>query len=275
MERVDAAWDPDKVTWDSRPPSTPAGVSRAVGPGAGFYVEWEIGPLLAEWRDLRRPRPNFGLALRGPAGASLGLSLASAESAKPPRLVVSYTPVIAIDLGVALEWEPGADDKLGPELAPGCPSPAAGLPAGYRANLERGLREAARYLYSMSEGQITLGEVTIGSDPKAWQEADVRVLASSGYRPSAYVGGIVAAPRLAATPGGQPVLHYPAPVFLGRLWDGAGARCGGWAEPEGWRTIGHELAHFALFLYDQYANLRDSALTIPVLGLEFRVNSSP
>ncbi len=257
VERVDAAWDAADVSWNSRPPTTPAEISRLVGPGKGFYIEWEIGPLVAEWRALRRPRPSFGLALRGPASYNLGMALASGESATPPRLVVAYTPVIAIDLRVALEWEPGGADTLGAELAPGCPGPGAGMPAGYRANLERGLRETARYLYSMSEGQITLGEVTIGSDTKAWQEADVRVLASSGYRPSAYVGGIVDAPRLGATPGGQPVLHYPAPVFLGRLWDGAGARCGGWAEPEGWRTMGHELAHFALFLYDQYTNVRD------------------
>lgn len=85
----------------------------------------------------------------------------------------------------------------------------------------------------------------------------MRLLASSGYRPSAYAGGIVDAPRRVEAVAGRPVLYYPAPIYTGRLWDGGGARCGGWGEAEGWRTIGHELAHFALFLYDQYANLRD------------------
>lgn len=260
IERINTAWITTGVTWTTRPTSQPLDppVSRSVPAGGGTYVEWEIGTLVAEWRALRQPTPNFGIAVRGPAAYHLGVAFASAETITPPRLEVSYTPVVAIPLTVALEWTPGAADQLG-DIAPGCPALADGLPPSYLANLERGFNEAARYLFSMSEGQVTLGAVTIDVGPAAWRTADVRILASSGYRPSAYVGGIVDAPRIAATPGGRPVLHYPAPVFLGRLWNGADARCGAWAEPEGWRTIGHELAHFGLFLFDQYVNVRDGA----------------
>ncbi|MCA9981217.1 MAG: hypothetical protein KDD89_10290, partial [Anaerolineales bacterium] len=43
-------------------------------------------------------------------------------------------------------------------------------------------------------------------------------------------------------------------TYYGRLWDGKnGLGPGGqWDEPNAYRTIGHEWAHYALFLYDEY-----------------------
>jgi hypothetical protein len=67
-------------------------------------------------------------------------------------------------------------------------------------------------------------------------------------RPAAFVGGIVKTPtpNISATNGLTGTVFYPATIFLGRGWDGRSARCGGWSQPAGWRTIGHEWAHYAL-----------------------------
>ena len=259
IERVSAGWSAASVSWASRPASVATGFSSSVGSATGGYSSWDVTALVRDWA-LAGGLPNYGLALRGPGSAFSSRGFGSAEFGKPPRLVIRYTSgPIALDLRVALEWEPGSANGLAADIAVGCPSPPPALRDSYRENLAHGLREAAQYLYGFSEGQITLGKVTIGSDEAAWQNADIRILASSGYRPSAFVGGIVDAPMVGATPGGRPVLYYPAPILLGRLWDGSGARCGGWGEPEGWRSLGHELGHYALFLYDQYFSIVDGS----------------
>jgi hypothetical protein len=120
--------------------------------------------------------------------------------------------------------------------------------------LEAGLRKTAEYLYTYSEGQLALGTITVYTNGEHWADADLRVLASNAYRPSAFVGGIVNAPtqNISATAGVTNTVFYPATIFLGRSWNGLGARCGGWSQPAGWRTLGHEWAHYALYLYDEY-----------------------
>jgi hypothetical protein len=255
IEQVQEPWQANTANWNNRPATLDTGMSNTVSEQAGAYIHWDATALARAW--LADASSNNGLAIRGPATTFAARGFGSAEFGKPPRLVVQYTNgPLAIDLRVALEWEPGNEDGLLAAAAANCPGSTA---INYRDSLAKGLREAAQYLYSLSEGQITLGSVTIGTDEKAWQAADIRVLASSGYRPTAFVGGVVDEPVVHATPGGRPVIYYPAPILLGRLWDGSGARCGSWSEPEGWRTLGHELGHHALFLYDQYFSVVDGA----------------
>ncbi|NJN14923.1 MAG: hypothetical protein HC822_00715 [Oscillochloris sp.] len=176
-------------------------------------------------------------------------------------------PPIAIDLTVSLEWEPG-ELTLAEILPADCASRSN---TAYSEDLRQGLRAAAAYLYSYTRGTITLGNVQIFSGGAQWEQADIRVLASSGYRPSAFVGGSVATPTLREVTPGRAVIYYPGPTLLGRLWDGnperRGARCGPWSSPSGWRTIGHELAHQVLFLYDQYATLEGAPRRCSFTGL--------
>jgi hypothetical protein len=170
------------------------------------------------------------------------------------------TPTQAIeplDLTIAIEWELGAADQLAAIAATPCPAPAL----SYLDQLEQGLRETAAYLYYASEGQLRLGRITVTSADAKAADADIVILASNAYRPTAYVGGAVTAPTAYVRAGeSEPqVVFYPAPVLLGRLWDGRGARCGAWSDPAGWRTIGHELGHHVLRLYDRYFRASDGA----------------
>jgi hypothetical protein len=157
------------------------------------------------------------------------------------------------NLTVSLEWQPGTDTFTDDLTRAGC-TVASGTAPTYLEELEAGLRKTAEYLYSYSEGQLALGTITVYTNGEHWADADLRVLASNAYRPSAFVGGIVNAPtkNISGTAGVTNTVFYPATIFFGRSWDGLGARCGGWSQPAGWRTIGHEWAHYALYLYDQY-----------------------
>jgi hypothetical protein len=195
-----------------------------------------------------------------PALLLLALLICAGPASGIGRSSVPPAPLKTFDLTVSLEWQPGTADSLPDDMAlAGCSK--EGLAASYLEDLKQGLRQTAAYLYSYSEGQLALGKVTIYSGGDRWEAADLRVLASNSYRPSAFVGGIVDSPtqNISATSGLTATVFYPATILLGRAWDGRGARCGGWSQPAGWRTIGHEWAHYALFLYDEYFNATTNA----------------
>jgi hypothetical protein len=121
-------------------------------------------------------------------------------------MVVNSISIIWFDnLTVSLEWQPGALDSL--PLA-GCP--ASGVATSYLADLKAGLQQTAAYLYYYSEGQLALGHITIYTDGANWADADLRVLASSSYRPAAFVGGIVKTPtpNISATNGLTGTVFY-------------------------------------------------------------------
>lgn len=125
------------------------------------------------------------------------------------------------------------------------------------AEVREGLRQMSAYLYDATEGQMALGPLQIETDGQRWLEADFRFSAANDRRPSAFVGGIV--PELISykppeNMAGQRLVFTPAGTYYGRLWDGLNALGpnGQWDEPNAFRTLGHEWAHYALFLYDEY-----------------------
>ncbi|MEM8535588.1 MAG: hypothetical protein AAGF95_32455, partial [Chloroflexota bacterium] len=126
----------------------------------------------------------------------------------------------------------------------------------YLQDLEQAFKYTSAYLYNFTEGQMSLGTIDVYTGGENWEEADIQILADSTYRPSAFVGGIVDDPTVSpfTTIDDKPIVFYDLPIILGRLWNGEGARCGRWSNPAGWRTLGHELGHHALYLYDQYFN---------------------
>lgn len=191
---------------------------------------------------MRRTAPLILLALALVAGL-MPLRPAAAQPAPKKRFAIT----------VSTEWAPGSLDQLPADLAAaGCPAEAE---ATMLADLEQGLRSMAAQFYRFTGGQMAIDTINIYTGGEQWEQANIRVLASRSYRPSAFVGGVVAAPTASFSATGDPepiALFYPAPVLLGRQWDGRGARCGPWSAPEGWRTIAHEWAHHALYLYDEY-----------------------
>ncbi|MBA3468384.1 MAG: hypothetical protein H0T53_01945 [Herpetosiphonaceae bacterium] len=172
----------------------------------------------------------------------------------PDRAVAAAAPLVFFDLTVSLEWQPGTDDNLAKDLEwQGCSNTA--LRSAYLDDLRAGLEATAGYIYSYTGGQMALRNIDIYTNGEHWDKADIRILVDNSFRPTAFVGGIVATPTLFTSPKtGASRVFYPGGILLGRQWDGAGARCGSWAAAEGWRTIGHEWGHYALYLWDGYIN---------------------
>ena len=145
-------------------------------------------------------------------------------------------PLVLFSVRASLEWEP-----------------AAGSP--FLAELRQGLRQASAYLYDLSEGQMAFGPVAIQTGGRGWDSADLRFRAANDARPSAHVGGVTPARRPYTTQAGVSTVYAPGEITLGRYWDGRLASDplgGAWSNANGFRTLVHEWAHYALFLYDEY-----------------------
>ena len=122
------------------------------------------------------------------------------------------------------------------------------------ADIQAALRELSAVLYDWTEGQMTIGPMSIHTGGERWAEADLRFAPANDKRPSAFVGGIVPEP-LVYSGTLTDTTYTPATTYYGRLWDGRDAfveENGRWSQPAGYRTIAHEWAHYALFLYDEY-----------------------
>lgn len=130
----------------------------------------------------------------------------------------------------------------------------AWTPAGadYQADFQEAIRQAAAYLYDLSEGQMIFGPLTLYPAGPSWNAADFRLLPANDYRPTAFVGGIVPAGLPYTATNGSETHFTPAEIWLGRYWDGQQASTGDWSAPAGYRTLVHEWSHYALFLYDEY-----------------------
>ncbi|HEY0734795.1 MAG TPA: hypothetical protein VGD69_07790 [Herpetosiphonaceae bacterium] len=169
---------------------------------------------------------------------------------------------ITFNVTVSLEWQPGTGDLVQKDLLTSQCGSTASAGGNYLNELVAGLNQASNYLALYTNNQMRLGTVSIYTGGANWSSANIRVLADSSYRPKSFVGGIVTAPMTYASPHtGRSQTFYPGAIHLGRLWDGTGARCGGWSMSDGYRTIGHEWAHYALYLYDEYYRQTDLAPT--------------
>jgi hypothetical protein len=122
------------------------------------------------------------------------------------------------------------------------------------ADVTEALRQLSATLHDWTEGQMAVGPISVHAGGERWAEADLRFSPANDKRPSAFVGGMVAA----ATPYSgafADTVFTPAATYYGRLWDGRDAFVEGngrWTQPFAYRTIAHEWAHYALFLYDAY-----------------------
>ncbi len=156
--------------------------------------------------------------------------------------VSSANPLVLFSLDVSLEWDARYDER-------------------FVSQLEFDLARTSEVLYDWTNGQATLGEVTIYHDREQWLDAHMRIYATNRMRPTAAQGGIIT--EVITDPLQSDVTYAPGQVQMGALWNRYGESSGSLGED--WpRTLAHELGHFALFLNDNYLGLDEDGLLIPV-----------
>ena len=155
------------------------------------------------------------------------------------------------DLDVSAEWHVQGDPQ-------------------YADWLEGALIAAGRYLYEFTEGQLTLGKITVSQTMDGWEDADVRLLANNSLRPNAAIGGVVDMERV--DPLSQ-VTYQPGQVYMGSYWNRYavppnqpvivnGLPVSSESLDDDWAmAFAHELGHYLLFLFDTYRDVKgnDSA----------------
>jgi hypothetical protein len=160
-----------------------------------------------------------------PHPSALSLSYAGAALELPIMLggaafaeCFPQTQICLFNLIVALEWQPSQR---------------------YLSQLKAAFKRAAAFLYDVTDGFFALHHVLIGG-PDLMACADIQILASNRLSPRSWVSG----------------MHVPdkyVPIRVGRgLWTKTNSFSIPWSEPEAYRTLVHELAHYALELKDEY-----------------------
>lgn len=133
----------------------------------------------------------------------------------------------------------------------------------YKQGLRDNLDKAAQYLYDFTDGQMTLGALTVYQSLDNWDETNVRLYASNTLRPNAIVGGIVNTDTADVDPG-IVITYTPGTMDMGSAWNRYGVPPGQVVEDGGstidtatltddWSmAFAHELGHYLLYLFDTY-----------------------
>lgn len=117
--------------------------------------------------------------------------------------------------------------------------------ADYLQHIYTATQRAAAFLYDVTDGQMTFGQVAIYDKAEHWAEADLQILAKNVAQPHAYIAGIT----------DNDLAHV---MRVGRFWDGNTANTGNWSLDNGFRTLVHEFGHYGLGLYDEYFGYDDT-----------------
>ena len=141
----------------------------------------------------------------------------------------AQTPnLIFFNVLVALEWVPNDD---------------------YLRQLEWAFRRASDFLYDVTDGRMAFGQVTF-ANAEFMDCADIQIMASNRFHPRSWVAGFR---DLEADATGDETKSKYLPVRLGRgLWQQRNLVSIPWDEPEAYRALIHEWAHYALGLTDRY-----------------------
>jgi hypothetical protein len=107
--------------------------------------------------------------------------------------------------------------------------------AAYLSELQQGFKEASKYLYDATDGQMLFERVTIFENQQQWADADYHFWATNQLRPKSPVGTILES-------------RVRRPRF-GREW------LGPYTESDGFRAFIHEFGHYGLCLWDSYTRL--------------------
>ena len=161
--------------------------------------------------------------------------------------VSSDNNLLLFHLNVSLEWN-GRNDPL------------------FLLELEESFKKASEILYDVTNGQVALGQINLFHNKAYWSQADVVIHADNGLRPSAAIGGVVNRPitETILTENGKesvPNAYVPGQIRMGTVWDPYGERTADLGED--WtRALAHELAHYLLFLPDNYLGFEEGILQI-------------
>ncbi len=147
--------------------------------------------------------------------------------------------------------------------------------AAEAAALRSRILRASNFLYSFTDGQFALGQVTVRQSYDAWESANVQLYASNVLQPKAIIGGVspVETPDFAPT---VPITYSNGPVSIGSYWNRFGSPPNSVNVFEGttyteaamaddWSlALAHEFGHYLLYLFDTYTGVdgvADLALT--------------
>lgn len=163
-----------------------------------------------------------------PFGASLSWAYRCYRRIQPTNNQIFQDYLYLFNVIVALEWEPGADD---------------------RAALELAFRHASDFLFDITDGWMAFGQVVIGG-PTLMDCADIQIMASTRIHPRSWVGAMHAHAE-------YPNDEKYSPIRIGRgLWSDTLRATIEWGEPEAYRILVHEWCHYALALTDEYLEVR-------------------
>jgi subtilisin-like proprotein convertase family protein len=152
--------------------------------------------------------------------------------------------LLLFDLSVSLEWDARND-------------------GAYLRQLEFDLKRAAELLYDYTDGQATLGNITVYHDRKRWRTADIRVYATNRLRPNAQKGGI--SDQVIYDPDTEEVAYSPGEIRIGAVWNRFGNATG--TVGADWpQAVAHELGHYLFYLEDNYLGLDANDQLIKVDG---------
>lgn len=172
-----------------------------------------------------------------------GLNLQEVTADAITQLTVSdNNKLLVFHLNVSLEWD-ARNDAL------------------FLQELEESFKQASAILYDTTDGQVALGEINLFHDKAFWSSADIVIHADNGLRPYAAIGGIVNRPIRDPDVDAsvEDANYYPGQIHMGTVWDPYGERT---AElgADWTRAMAHELAHYLLFLPDNYLGIEQGIL---------------
>ena len=153
-------------------------------------------------------------------------------------------PLILFDLDVSLEWDARND-------------------GAFLANLAEGIKNASAILYDISNGQVALGEVRIHQAKANWVRSDIVIYANNSIRPTASMGGVTTY-ALTDTLTTTEVIndaYLPGQIHMGPIWDPFGENQAD-LTTYWWQALAHELAHYLLFLPDNYLGVADDQVVL-------------
>lgn len=152
-------------------------------------------------------------------------------------------PLLLFNLDLSLEWDARNDGT-------------------FLADLEEAIRRSSEVLYDVSDGQIALGEVRVHQAKAQWLSADVVLYAQNGIRPRASMGGVTVELRDDVGVSGVITNAYgPGQIRMGPNWDPFGQSLAE-LSADWQRAFAHELAHYLLYLPDNYIGVSATGLPI-------------
>lgn len=152
--------------------------------------------------------------------------------------VASNHPLLLFNLDLSLEWDARNDGT-------------------FLTDLNEAIQRASEVLYDVSDGQIAIGEIRVHQERAQWISSDVVMYAQNGIRPRASMGGVTSELRDDVGVSGVITNAYgPGQIRMGPNWDPFGQSLAELSSD--WqRAFAHELAHYLLYLPDNYIGVQD------------------